>query len=277
MDELENTSLKELDEIRSTFQTHLKENVDNCSRLKDELQQLEVAGQGIGDKSNKEIEFIARMKCLDKIQVSKEYLQKNPVEVQSSIIFQANMDIEKYLSQQASLGRVLESMQSLTLKQNPDKVLTMKRKYEYNVNIPIDTARNCSITGICSLPSGQVIVADFNNEKVKLFDQHYNTSSRCDMSCAPIDICLITSSEVAVTLDGGGVQFISVSNGQLVNGRKLQLPYKAAGICHHQGALYITALSALYHYTLTGDLVKMLYKDTGGAHTGKCIVNIFEN
>ena len=30
LEELENTSLKEMDEIRSTLQTPLKENVDNC-------------------------------------------------------------------------------------------------------------------------------------------------------------------------------------------------------------------------------------------------------
>ncbi len=79
-----------------------------------------------------------------------------------------------------------------------------------------------------------------------------------------------------MTLDDKSVQFITVSNGQLVNGRKLQLPHAAFGIAYHQGALYITSLTALYHYTLTGTLVKKLYQDTGAGTTGKCIVNIVE-
>ncbi|XP_052267338.1 uncharacterized protein LOC127869085 isoform X2 [Dreissena polymorpha] len=266
LDEVENTSLKELNEIRSTLQTPLKENVDNCSRLKDELQKLGEAVQGLGDKSNREIEFIASMKCLDKMEESKEYLMENPITVQSSIIFQANLEIE-------SLGKVIDSMQSLKLKKNPDQVLTVKRKYEYNVRIPSDTALTCYIIGICSLPSGQIIVVDFNNENVKLFDQHYNVSSHCDVSDAPYDICKITSSEVAVTQGGDGVQFVYVSNGQLVNGRKLKLSHKAIGIAHHQGALYITSWTDLYQYTLTGTLVKKLSRPGGSGTVYRCAVS----
>ncbi|KAH3718011.1 hypothetical protein DPMN_060808 [Dreissena polymorpha] len=68
---------------------------------------------------------------------------------------------------------------------------------------------------------------------------------------------------------------MSVSNGQLVNGRKLQLPHKAVGIAHHQGALYITSGTALYHYTLTGTLVKNLYEDRSGygSTVYKCAVS----
>ncbi|KAH3819421.1 uncharacterized protein LOC127881791 [Dreissena polymorpha] len=114
-------------------------------------------------------------------------------------------------------------------------------------------------------PCGHVIVVDFYNKKVKLLNKSYNVSSHIDVSGVPCDICQITSSEVAVPLSDEGVQFISVSNGQLVNGRKLHLPHYALGIAHHQGALYITSGNALYHYNMTGTLVKKLYEDTGGS------------
>ena len=116
----------------------------------------------------------------------------------------------------------------------------------------------------------------FKNKKVKLLDQHYNVFSQCDVSGSPQDICQISSSEVAVTLSGSCVQFLSVSKRQLVIGRKLLLQHAAIGIAHHQGALYITDRTALYHYTLAGTLVKKLYENTGADHTGKCIVNIVE-
>ncbi|XP_052220268.1 uncharacterized protein LOC127837350 isoform X2 [Dreissena polymorpha] len=260
LDELENKTLKELDEIRTTLQTSLKKDVDNCGRLKAELQQLSEAVQGLCDKSIKDIEFIARRKCLDKIQESESFLKKNPVKVQSSIIFKANIDIEQYLSRQSSLGTIVDSMQSLKLKMNRDQVLTVKRKCEYNVKISGDTSGYCNITGICSLPSGHIIITDYNNKKVKLLDKHYNVSSHCDLPSSPVDMCQITASEMAVTLGSDGVQFMSVSNGQLVNGRKLQLPLAAFGIAHHQGALYITSGTGLYHFTLDGTLVKKLYE-----------------
>ncbi|KAH3749508.1 hypothetical protein DPMN_184006 [Dreissena polymorpha] len=63
LDELENSALKELYEITTSLQTSLKQDIDNCSQLKDALQQLSEAGQGLCDKSKKDIEFIASRKC----------------------------------------------------------------------------------------------------------------------------------------------------------------------------------------------------------------------
>ncbi|XP_052232901.1 uncharacterized protein LOC127845790 isoform X2 [Dreissena polymorpha] len=270
LDALENTTLKELDEIRTTLQTSLKKDNDNCIKLKDDLQKLIEAVNGLCDKSKKELEFIASRKCLDKIQESESYLKENPVKVQS-FIFHANADIEQYLSKQSSLGKIVDSMPSLNFNMNPDQVLTVKR-LEYTVSIPNDTSKPYCI-GICSLPSGHVIVADYHNQKVKLLDQHYNVSSHCDVSGNPYDICNITSSEVAVTV-GKNVQFISVSNGQLVSGRKILLQHDANGIAHHEGALYITSGTALYHYSMTGTLVKKLFEDARGSFTVfYCAVN----
>ncbi|KAH3792050.1 hypothetical protein DPMN_145539 [Dreissena polymorpha] len=273
LDKLEITTLKELDEIRTILLTSLKKDVDNCGRLKDELQQLGEAVQGLHDKNKKEMEFITSIKCQDKIQESESYLKENPVKVKSLIIFKANISIEQYLSQQTSLGRIIDSMESLSLAINPDQVLHVKRKTQYNVNISEDKGLFCYIMGICSLPGGQVIVADRHNNRVKMLNQHYDVSSHCDVSGPPFDICQITSSEVAVTVDKA-VQFISVINQKLKNGRKVQLPHNACGIAFHQGALYVTSGIAIYHYTLTGSLVKKLYEDASGSFTvWKCAVS----
>ncbi|KAH3840079.1 hypothetical protein DPMN_113521 [Dreissena polymorpha] len=270
LDAIEKTTLKELDDIRTTLTTSLKKDVDNCRRLKDDLQTLSEAVNGLCYKSTKEIEFIAIRKCKDKIHESESYLKENHVKVQSLMIFQANTDIEQYLSKQTSLGKIV------MLKMNPDQTLTVKRTSEYILKIPSDTSQSYQISGICSTPSGQVIVADFHNKKVKLLDQHYNVSSHCNVSGSPRNLCNITSSEVAVIFNND-VQFISVTNGQLVNGRKLSLQHAAIGIAHHQGTLYVTSGTALYQYTLTGLHVKKLYEDAGDYFTGKCICSCFQS
>ncbi|KAH3849155.1 hypothetical protein DPMN_091551 [Dreissena polymorpha] len=84
---LKKITLKKLEEIKTTLQTSLKKDIDNCSRLEDELKQLSETVNALCDKSRNDIEFIARRKCLDKIQESKTYLKKKPVKVQSSILF----------------------------------------------------------------------------------------------------------------------------------------------------------------------------------------------
>ncbi|KAH3794715.1 hypothetical protein DPMN_148253 [Dreissena polymorpha] len=285
LDALENATLNELDTIRTKLQTSLNKDVDNCNKLKDELKHLHKAVNALCDKRKTKFMVIASKKSENKILECETFLKENIVKSQSSIIFKANIDIEQYLCQQFSLGRIIDSMRSLALEINSNKVLTLKTKSEnivrsdtrqYRMRISSDTSF-CRISGISSLPSGHVVVADQYNGKLKLLDKHYNVSSHCNLSAAPIDICQITSSEVAVivkicesyetsAIDPGnyGVQFISVSNGQLVNGRKFQLPHGAVGIAHHQGALYVTSGTALYHYTLDGSLMKSLYDSETG-------------
>ncbi|KAH3748365.1 hypothetical protein DPMN_182809 [Dreissena polymorpha] len=48
-----------------------------------------------------------------------------------------------------------------------------------------------------------------------------------------------------------------------MTGRRFQLLNRAYGIFHHQGAVYVTSGTALYHYTLTGTLVQKMYGDIG--------------
>ncbi|KAH3802569.1 hypothetical protein DPMN_156247 [Dreissena polymorpha] len=115
---------------------------------------------------------------------------------------------------------------------NPNQVLTVKTKSKYNVNISSDTNKTCSIKGTCSLPNGHVIVVDNDNKTIKLFDKQYKLVSQCNMSGRLCDICQISSSEVAVTVDRY-VQFISVRNRQLITRRKFQLAHDAVGIAHH--------------------------------------------
>ncbi|KAH3858360.1 hypothetical protein DPMN_100983 [Dreissena polymorpha] len=55
LDELEKTYLKELDKIRVTLQTSLTKDVNNCSRLEDELQQLHEAVKSLSENSKTEM------------------------------------------------------------------------------------------------------------------------------------------------------------------------------------------------------------------------------
>ncbi|KAH3842485.1 uncharacterized protein LOC127876453 [Dreissena polymorpha] len=277
LDELENVTMKELEDMRTALQAALKIDVDNCNRLKDELKQLSEAVHGLADKSMEELSFIAAMKCLAKIQETETYLKDNCVNMECSIIFKSNNDIEKHLLKHLGLGRVVEGSQSLALKLNQDKVITWKGKSKHVVLILTDSSQTCKITGICSLPSGQIVIADQENKRVKLLDQQYNVVSHCNLSGFLRDICHITCNDMAVTAEEGqtsSVQFISVCKGQLVNNRKFQLQHDIAGIVHHQGALYITSRTALYHYTLTGRLVKKIYEDLSGGDTvWKCAMS----
>ncbi|XP_052237735.1 uncharacterized protein LOC127849052 [Dreissena polymorpha] len=116
---------------------------------------------------------------------------------------------------------------------------------------------------------------EHSDEKIKLFCEDHRKL------CCHICVAL-HHSEVAVTTnesssDDGlhGLHIISVRNDRLEKGRKLQLSHKCVGIAHHEDALYVTFGTALYQYTLNGNLVKELYEDTTGYNTVySCAVNL---
>ncbi|KAH3738373.1 hypothetical protein DPMN_045007 [Dreissena polymorpha] len=96
---------------------------------------------------------------------------------------------------------------------NPDKVIRLKEKYEYDVRTRGDSYEEyavCSIRDICVLPRGQVLVADAMNNNVKLLNQQYKVLSHCVKLDTPSGIFQITPSEVGVT-SGSVVQFIKVN------------------------------------------------------------------
>ncbi|XP_052239899.1 uncharacterized protein LOC127850681 isoform X3 [Dreissena polymorpha] len=154
-----------------------------------------------------------------------------------------------------------------------NKVFTVNGKSVHNVKMQGDSY-TCFITAVCALPNGQVLVADYYNTKVKLLDQQYRVVGHMDVRVRPLDMCQITPTEFAVAMSNKEVQFITVSQSQLAKGRKLKLQHYCKGIAHNQGDLYICSDTALYKFTLSGELVCRLYEDSSADLTVyKCAVS----
>ncbi|KAH3824504.1 hypothetical protein DPMN_126341 [Dreissena polymorpha] len=268
LDEIEKTTIKELDAEMTTLKASLKTDLDNCSKLKNELKHLSDAIHDIVDKSKAELSFIASKKCLEKIRQSETYLKENSVQAERLVTFQADTHIKQFVPTLSALGRIVLGDQ--------DQVFTVQEKSEYNVSIPSDSS-SCAISAICVLSNDQILVADNNNCCVKLLDQQYQVIGHCDLNADPSNICQITPSKVAITVNKGKtheVQFVSVNVGRLVKGRKLQFEHLCCGIAHDQKDLYLTTSTALNKYSMNGDLLTTLHDDTSGDYTGKTMVDI---
>ncbi|KAH3705692.1 hypothetical protein DPMN_080769, partial [Dreissena polymorpha] len=155
-----------------------------------------------------------------------------------------------------------------------DELFSVKGVSKYKVRIFRDSD-TCSIDAVCALPDGQVLVADWKNDKVKLLNQQYQVVSHWGVNVTLGDMCLITPSEAAVALGDDGVQFITVTQSKLVPDRRLQLRQDCYAIVHHKGDLFICSKTALYKYSLSGTLVCRLYEDTSASDTvfNKCAVS----
>ncbi|XP_052214273.1 uncharacterized protein LOC127832681 isoform X2 [Dreissena polymorpha] len=297
LDLLEKNTLKEMKETLTKLQASLRGDIDKCASLQGELKQLCDAIQDISDKSMLELSFVASIKCQEKIKQSETYLKKNFALAKSSIAFEPNSDIVQYLTKLSGLGRIEHSAQTLPVQyltklsglgrieysaqtlpvqRNPHPVIRLNSKYEYNASIQSDLD-NCCITAICVLPDIlMVLVVDYANCKVKLLDQQYKVVDHCIVSDWPKNMCQISPTEVAVTVDGGTnheIWFITVNNNQLVTNRKLQLQHICGGIAHYQGDLFVTSGTALYKYSMSGKLVSKLHEGKSDGWTGRCAVS----
>ncbi|KAH3718336.1 hypothetical protein DPMN_061139 [Dreissena polymorpha] len=146
-----------------------------------------------------------------------------------------------------------------------DQIIKVKSSKRYSVAIKGDEYP-CHITSICETSSGELLITDQLNCKVKLLDKTYKVVAHCVFSSAPWYMCSIHSLEadlVAVTVGYNQVHFIRVKYGYLIQDRIRTLPYNnCRGIANQHGILYITDDRALNRYTVDGSLSGQIYKDT---------------
>ncbi|KAH3738053.1 hypothetical protein DPMN_044658 [Dreissena polymorpha] len=259
--------MKELDDKMTSLKASIKTDIDNCSKLKNEIEQLNDAVHGIVDKDKAELTFIASKKCLEKVKQSETYLKENSVQVESSMNFQADCDVQDYFSKLSGMGRIVLRTKAISVLS--DQVFTVQGKSEYDVSIPSGSAKPFTMIDICVFYDDQVLVADYADKRVKLLDHQYQVVGHCDFTAHPNDICQITPCEVAVIVDENKtheVQFVSVNGGRLVKVRKLQFQHVCSGIAHYLQDLYLTSGTALYKYSMKGALIKKLHEDTSGRY-----------
>ncbi|KAH3841154.1 hypothetical protein DPMN_114612 [Dreissena polymorpha] len=269
LDKVEKNTIQELDVKMTSLKASIKTDLDNCIKLKNDLKQLSGAINDINDKGKADLTFIASKKCLEQVKQSETYLKENSVQVESSLRFQADSDVQQCLYKLSGLGRIVLRTKTIFVLGDPDQVFTVQGKSEYNVSIPSDSQNIFTIVAICVLSDDEILVADYDNERVKLLNHQYKVVGHCDLTDSLCDMCKITPSEVAVTMYGHEVQFVSVNGGQLVKGRKLQFQHTCYGIAHNLQDLYLTSGTALYKYSMKGALLNKVYEDTSDHYTGK--------
>ncbi|XP_052258861.1 uncharacterized protein LOC127863388 [Dreissena polymorpha] len=257
LDELEKMTMAELDFSFANLKTDFKKDVDNCNKLYEELKGFRDTIHEIGVNNN-ELVFVANQKWLEKKKQSESYIQELSGKPGISLSLQVNTNIEKYLSELHGLGIIIHTDLVTSY-----RALSVIGKTEFSVHSNDDTYL-CSISGVCFLPDSQIVLTDYSNASLKLLNQKYEVISRTPLVTHAHDICHVCPSEVAITLNKQAtheVQLFTVDKGRLIKGRTYRLEHQCIGISHLLGELYITSGSALYKYSLRGELIKKLYED----------------
>ncbi|XP_052235162.1 tripartite motif-containing protein 66-like isoform X2 [Dreissena polymorpha] len=128
LDEMEKTTMKELDARMTSLKASLKSDLDKIIKLKNETKQFGDAIHAIVDKGKEEIAFIASKKCLEKMKQSENFLKQNSVQIKSSLTFHADANVQQYLSKLSGLGKIAFVTKELVHLDDPDQVFTVQGK-----------------------------------------------------------------------------------------------------------------------------------------------------
>ena len=120
-----------------------------------------------------------------------------------------------------------------------------------NVKTDEDNSK-CYITGITITPSGQRLVVDNNNRKVKLFSQDMRFLSLVSVPEHPWDITMVNDREAVVTV-GKSLVFLEVTDKQLRTKHTIDTPFDCLGITHSNGKLFVTDSEKLHALDLRGN------------------------
>lgn len=128
-----------------------------------------------------------------------------------NLSFTADPRISQYLSSVAEIGQVKETYTKYdSLRPVRDIVFPviklpgfsdLKLCLEGFLHVKIaEDRKDCDIQGIDVTPNGRIIIADANNEKVKVFSSEKEYQSSLRLKCIPSDLAVVNDEEVLVTL-----------------------------------------------------------------------------
>ncbi|XP_052818068.1 uncharacterized protein LOC128244092 [Mya arenaria] len=284
LDKLEKRTVKQMDSVLADLDDTLQKDIDSCTLIHDQLKALmdTILSQGKDDESSSYIGF---RKCEEKMAEANSLLQEMSTKPESTTSFQSDTRVTQLLSDMHSLGKILGNSESPTGHQKSDKksskqirplhdisgVFTVKNKSTFKVKIKPDK-HTCENMGITELPSGEIILVDNSNNRVKVLNMKYKVITQCDVTPRPQDICHVTGNQVAVAVNCVGpvrheVHFLTVSAGKIKMTMRFSVDHDCMSIRHHGDQLYVCSNSALYLYTTDSKLVKKIYEDTSGGRT----------
>ena len=151
--------------------------------------------------------------------------------------------------------------------------MSVTARNQVNVKVPSDTCDAC-ITGSAFLPSGQLILCDWHNNKLKLLDENLQMKESIDVPGEPWDVAPVNQHQVIVTFPlENYLQFIQVTP-SLALGHTVDLGMQCRGVTVSRESIYISFSKSgggkIGIYDLTGKKKRII--DPYNGKDGKVLI-----
>ncbi|XP_052766129.1 uncharacterized protein LOC128207319 [Mya arenaria] len=252
LDKLEKKTVEQLDSMMEDLEKSIKDDLEACGHMDDQLKTLiEKLHQATG-KNKDTIPYIGFRKCQSILSEANCLVQE--IRVKEEMKFKSDESVLPFLRNLKRFD-IVESVFTY--------VYRVQGLSHYKVRIKKDK-NNCSIKGVCGLANGEMVIADYNNLRVKLLNRQYAVIDHCDLPSTPQHLCHTTDNVIAVAVSDfttiNEVHFLTVTKGKIQAMRKFTTDHCCHSIAHHKGHLYVGSSDGLYLYSMDGRLLKTIYE-----------------
>ncbi|XP_053396725.1 uncharacterized protein LOC128556264 [Mercenaria mercenaria] len=261
IEQLEKESIKELEmkfiEEESKLQEEKKKAETELDGLKQAVNNLKKS------ERNKAQQFVSMKMSLKSIAKTEDASCSLQTRVDASISFSFDPAILKFLQKLKTFGSVRHD--STTVFRSP-RTTAYSVKYIENLKISgQNDNKTCLLYGSCITEDGSVLLADYNNKKIKRADiVKMSLTDYCCVPAEPYGVCCTSKIEAAVCLNNNTIQFVSLGK-QMTTIQQIKLNHVCFGISCNDDQLYITDNGRLlYIYDLTGNMLQKVTQDNVG-------------
>ena len=194
----------------------------------------------------------------------------------SDLYFQRNSNLVELQQAIDSLG-IIKEKDSVSYKGTSTKVvLGMKVQSSSQPNVRLgDDNRKPWITGCCFMPSGDLVLCDYNNSKLKLLDRTFKVKDSLSLNANPRSLFVIDNSNVIVTLpDTKQLQYVQLVP-HMNAGRVIKLDKKCWDVAVVGNEIYVSCYNnpgegEVRVLDLSGNLKRKLGLNKDGSCQFRC-------
>ncbi|XP_052768951.1 uncharacterized protein LOC128209120 [Mya arenaria] len=263
LDKLEKKTVDKLDSMKKDLEKSIEADIETCAQKNDQLKNMMEKLQQMAGKHKETNSYIGFRKCQTMLNEATSITLEVKKRPTKRIDFVSDKSVLPFLRDLNSLGNV-DSINSMTKRTYSDHVYETQGSTFHSVRIKKDIYK-CYIVSICEFPSGEVVIADRRNSRVKLLNNLYQVTDYYDLPYYVQNLCLTAGDNMAVAVDDSlsshithEIHFLSVTRGKLQAVRKFTTNHNCRCIAHHQGQLYVSSNCALFQYTMDGTPVKKI-------------------
>ena len=238
LDSMEAKSLSDISILETQEQEPIVQQVNICksamNRLDDDNRNLQLAIERADTRSifmcNIQLSHAVTSLTTITEEITKEVYQPH-------ISFECNPAISFAGNQ--SLGMVKCNTSRIPQQKGFDDEMSVTAGNKINVKLQSD-AEDAFISGSAFLSSGELVLCDYNNDKLKLLDKNLQMKESIDVSGGPWDVAPVDQHQVIVTFpDEQYLQFIQVTP-SLALGRTVDLWMTCWGVAVSRESIYIS-------------------------------------